>query len=69
MKPEARRFVKLLKFDATRPESAAALRVYRVATLRQASYPNLLGEDIPARMPPTSGCGALPMPIASNCHG
>jgi hypothetical protein len=48
MKPEARRFVKLLKFDATRPESAAALRVYRVATLRQASYPNLLGEDIPA---------------------
>lgn len=47
MKPEARRFIKLLKFDASHPSSAAALRIYGAATVRAASYPNLLAEDMP----------------------
>lgn len=47
MKPEARRFIKLLKFDAAHPSSAAALRIYGAATVRVASYPNLLAEDMP----------------------
>jgi TRAP-type uncharacterized transport system substrate-binding protein len=47
MKPEARRFIKLLKFDATQPGSASALDVYHPAALRQTSYPNLLAEDVP----------------------
>jgi len=47
MKPEARNLIKLLKFDAARPESRAALRTYFAATVRAASYPNLLTEDLP----------------------
>jgi uncharacterized protein len=47
MKPEARRLVKLLRFDASRPESQAALKIYFPATVRAASYPNLLAEDVP----------------------
>ena len=47
MKPEARALVKLLKFDATQPESQAALKTYFAATVRAASYPNLLSEDLP----------------------
>jgi TRAP transporter TAXI family solute receptor len=48
MKPGARRLVKLLKWDAAQPASAAALRGYAPATIRQSSYPNLLVEDVPA---------------------
>jgi TRAP transporter TAXI family solute receptor len=47
MKPEARKLVKLLKFDPANPASAAALKTYFPATIRTASYPNLLTEDIP----------------------
>jgi uncharacterized protein len=47
MKPEARSLIKLLKFDASRPESQAALKTYFAATVRAASYPNLLTEDLP----------------------
>jgi uncharacterized protein len=47
MKPEARQLIKLLKFDASRPESQAALRTYFRVTVRAASYPNLLAEDVP----------------------
>jgi hypothetical protein len=47
MKPEARRFVKLLKFDPTHPVAAAALKVYSTTTVPAASYPNLLDEDLP----------------------
>ncbi len=47
MKPEARSLIKLLKFDAGRPESQSALKTYFQATVRAASYPNLLTEDIP----------------------
>ena len=47
MKPEARALIKLLKFDATQAESQAALKTYFAATVRAASYPNLLSEDLP----------------------
>jgi uncharacterized protein len=47
MKPEARRFIKLLKFDAGNANAAAALRIYDATTIRAASYPNLLTEDLP----------------------
>jgi TRAP-type uncharacterized transport system substrate-binding protein len=48
MKPEARRFIKLLKFDATNATAISALRVYDATTVRAASYPNLLADDMPA---------------------
>jgi uncharacterized protein len=47
MKPEARQLIKLLKFDASKPESQAALKTYFPVTVRAASYPNLLTDDIP----------------------
>lgn len=47
MKAEARRFVKLLKFDAHHPASQAILQRYEATTLRAANYPHLLNEDIP----------------------
>jgi len=47
MKPEARRLIKLLKFDPANPASAAALKTYYPVTIRASSYPNLLTEDIP----------------------
>ncbi len=47
MKPEARRFIRLLKFDREHPTGEAVQRVYGVSALRAASYPNLLGEDVP----------------------
>ena len=47
MKPEARALIKLLKFDASKPESQAALKTYFPATVRATSYPNLLTEDLP----------------------
>jgi hypothetical protein len=47
MKPEARKLLKLLKFDPTNPASAAALKTYFPSTIRAASYPNLLQADVP----------------------
>jgi TRAP transporter TAXI family solute receptor len=47
MKPEARALIKLLKFDSAQPESRAALKTYFAATVRAASYPNLLTADLP----------------------
>lgn len=47
MKTEARRFVKLLKFDAHHPASQAILQRYDATILRAANYPSLLNEDIP----------------------
>ena len=47
MKPEAKQLVKLLKFDRTQPASRDALKTYFPATIRAASYPNLLTEDLP----------------------
>ena len=48
MKPEARQLIKLLKFDVNQPGSKVALRTYFPATVRAASYPNLLTEDVPS---------------------
>ena len=48
MKPEARKLIKLLKFDPNQPSSQAALKTYVAATVRADSYPNLLQQDIPA---------------------
>jgi TRAP transporter TAXI family solute receptor len=47
MKPEARQLIKLLKFDATNPASASALKTYFPATIKASNYPNLLTADIP----------------------
>jgi hypothetical protein len=46
MKPEARQYIKLLKFDPKHPTSEAALKTYFPATIRAANYPNLLTEDM-----------------------
>jgi TRAP-type uncharacterized transport system substrate-binding protein len=48
MKPEARKLIRLLRFDPSQPASQAALKTYVAATVRATSYPNLLGEDVPA---------------------
>ena len=47
MKPEARKLIKLLKFDPADPASTAAFKTYFPATIRASSYPNLLPADIP----------------------
>ena len=46
MKPEARQFIKLLKFDPNQAASKAALKTYFPATVLASNYPNLLTEDI-----------------------
>ena len=48
MKPESRKLVKLLRFDADHPSSQAVLKTYFPVTVRASSYPNLLAEDISA---------------------
>jgi hypothetical protein len=45
MKPEAQKFVKLLKFDPAHPSSKLPLTVYSSSTVKASSYPNLLQED------------------------
>ncbi|MGA8049774.1 MAG: TAXI family TRAP transporter solute-binding subunit [Burkholderiales bacterium] len=45
MKPEAQKLIKFLKFDPSHPTSKLPLTVYAPATVRAASYPNLLKED------------------------
>lgn len=47
MKPEARRFIKLLRRDDGAPEIARALGTYQAATVRAASYANWLTTDVP----------------------
>jgi TRAP-type uncharacterized transport system substrate-binding protein len=47
MKPEARRFVRLLRFDGDHPGAAAVSKVYGASALRAASYPRLLDRDLP----------------------
>ena len=47
MKPEARQFIKLLRFDPQAPESKAALTTYFEATLKASSYPSWLSNDVP----------------------
>ncbi len=45
MKPEAQKFIKLLKFDPNHPASKQPMKIYSPATVRAGSYPNLLKED------------------------
>lgn len=45
MKPEVRQYIKLLKLDPAHDSTRAALATYFPATIRAASYPNLLSED------------------------
>jgi TRAP transporter TAXI family solute receptor len=45
MKPEAQKYIKLLKFDPDHPSSKTALGTYTHSTVRQTSYPNLLTAD------------------------
>lgn len=47
MKPEARQLIKLLRFDPKHATSATVLKTYFPATVRAASYPNLLAQDVP----------------------
>jgi TRAP transporter TAXI family solute receptor len=46
MKPEAQKHIKLLKFDPSHAASKSALSIYAPATVRAASYPNLLKENL-----------------------
>ena len=45
MKPEAQKFIKLLKFDPDHPSSKLPLTVYSSATVTASSYPNLLKDN------------------------
>jgi len=45
MKPEAQKYIKLLKFDPNHPSSKQPLTVYTAANILAKSYPNLLKED------------------------
>lgn len=45
MKPEAQKFIKLLKFDPAHPSSKLPLTVYSHSVVNAASYPNLLKES------------------------
>jgi TRAP transporter TAXI family solute receptor len=46
MKPEAKQLVRLLKVDPDNPATKAALQTYVPATIRSASYPNWLDQDV-----------------------
>jgi hypothetical protein len=46
MKPEAQKFIKLLKFDPSHPTSKLPLTIYAPSVVRQSSYPNILTEDL-----------------------
>ena len=46
MKPEAKALVRLLKADPNNAATKAALQTYVPATIRSASYPNWLDEDV-----------------------
>jgi uncharacterized protein len=48
MKPEVRKLIKLLKFDAEQVRSRSVLERYSLATIRSANYPNWLTQDVPA---------------------
>src|SRR2546430_536896 len=45
MKPEAQKFIKLLKFDPEHPSSKLPLTVYSYSTVLASSYPNILREN------------------------
>jgi uncharacterized protein len=48
MKPEARQYIKLLRFDAQSAGAAAVVETYAPAVIRASSYPTWLAADVPA---------------------
>lgn len=48
MKTEARKLIKLLKFDPANPASVAVLKTYYSTNVLKSNYPSLLTEDIPS---------------------
>lgn len=48
MKPEARKFIKLLRLDDAAPESARARKTYYPALIRASNYSSWLTEDVPS---------------------
>ena len=48
MKPEARKFIKLLRYDPAHPSADRVFGRYLPATVRAESYPNLLAHDLAA---------------------
>lgn len=47
MKPEARKYIKLLKFDETAPESVRAKRTYFPSAIRADNHASWLAADVP----------------------
>lgn len=45
MRPEAQKFIKILKFDPSHPSAKVPLTVYTQSVVRAESYPNLLKES------------------------
>jgi TRAP transporter TAXI family solute receptor len=45
MKPEAQKYIKLLKFDPAHPSSKVPLTVYSQSVIKASSYPNLLKDS------------------------
>ncbi len=45
MKPEAQKYIKMLKFDPAHPSSKTPLTVYSQSVVRVGSYPNLLKDN------------------------
>jgi hypothetical protein len=45
MKPDAQKYIKLLKFDPAQPSSKLPLTVYSQSTIKASSYPQLLQQD------------------------
>ena len=45
MKPEAQKYIKLLKFDPAHPSSKLPLTIYSQSTINASSYPQLLKQD------------------------
>lgn len=45
MKPEAQKYIKLLKFDPAHASSKAALAVYTQSVIKAGSYPNLIKDN------------------------
>jgi TRAP-type uncharacterized transport system substrate-binding protein len=53
MKPESRRFVRLLSFELTHPASARLLEAYGRTAILAAQHPNVLDSDVPALSVPS----------------
>jgi len=64
MKPEAQKYIKLLKFDPDHPASKKSLEVYAAARIQAKSYPHLIKDDFT-----TVGVGAYLVTYDFNLGG